>query len=140
MLPMESTAETSDHDRKDLLLGAGGQQMVIWSSSLHLSRKQLQGEAFCLSVGLEASFTRDIRMTKGGCRVSKNFCLGFIASGNRRWNLWVRRKETEAGGYRNYSQILLRVFSGIYFSLSMKTTTISKKSMKFGSELCDQSS
>lgn len=45
--------------------------------------------------------------------VSKNFLAGFIASGNRRWNLWMRRKETgrkketEAAGYGNYSQNLL---------------------------------
>jgi len=42
MLPRESTAETSKTNRKDLLLGAGGQQMVIWGSPLHLPRKQLR--------------------------------------------------------------------------------------------------
>lgn len=46
MLPIESTAETSEVNRKDLLLRAGGQQMVDWGSSLHLPRMQLQEGAF----------------------------------------------------------------------------------------------
>lgn len=59
MLPIESAAEMSETNRKVLLHEADGQQMGIQSSSLHLARKQLQREVFCLWIEAAASLTRD---------------------------------------------------------------------------------
>lgn len=95
--------------------------MVIWGNSHHVPRKQLQGVTSAFEEGqMHLSWQIQGWLRKMQVIWHQNIFLArFLGNGNGKWDLWSRRKETEAA--TSYCKSL----PGTCLLLSVKMTSIS---------------